>query len=121
MREIKMAIRRLHRAASAGEVDVIPVLVRAGADVNATNKDGATPLHRAASAGEVDVIPVLVQAGADVNARGGNGGFTPLHLAAHNGNLEAISVLIQAGADVNVTDKYNYKPIRYLPHLEIGE
>lgn len=71
------------RCASLGHVDCLRLLIRAGANVNCTNKSRATPLHNAAVPQthrcDVEVIELLVNAGANVNA-GNLGGMTPLRL-----------------------------------------
>ena len=101
----------LHAAAGVGNAEVIPVLVQAGADVNAkVNNTGSTPLYFAAQFGRVEVIPALVKAGANVNAKADKG-FTPLHAAAGKGNTEMISVLIKVGADVNAKAKFGVTPL----------
>jgi hypothetical protein len=63
----------LHRAASKGDCEWIRTELTAGADVNAKDRDGATPLHRAAIAGHVDACRLLIASGADVEARDVNG------------------------------------------------
>ena len=44
------------------------VLVEAGADVNAVEKDGTTPLYAATFGEYTDIVKALIEAGADVNA-----------------------------------------------------
>lgn len=97
----------------AGDLDVLALLLHAGADVNATDGDGFTPLHGVAdlwpgdSAYSLATARVLVQAGADPDASG-RGGRTPLHAAAEAlwgreepAVPEMLSLLVEAGADVN--------------------
>ena len=57
----------LHWAAKRGVVSVAIVLVSAGADLYAVNRDERTPLHNAAMYGRPDVIKFLVKAGVDVD------------------------------------------------------
>ena len=85
--------------------EVIRLLLKAGADVNAKDEYGNTPLHPAAAGSTPEVISVLLKAGADVNAKDDEWGSTPLHNAAlQNENPEVMSVLLKAGADVNAKD-----------------
>jgi ankyrin repeat protein len=52
----------LHLASSDGNVNVVRVLLDAGAIVDATNIDGYTPLHYASSDGHVNMARVLLDA-----------------------------------------------------------
>ena len=84
------------RGDSAG----VRLLLRQGADVNASQADGMTALHWAATRGEADMARMLVSAGARVEALTRNGNYTPLHLAARAGRAAAVTVLLRGGADV---------------------
>ena len=55
----------LHWAISFNK-EAIPLLLEAGADVNAADRDGNTPLHWAIREGAKEVVPLLLEAGADV-------------------------------------------------------
>ncbi len=59
----------LHRAVKNGEVEVVKVLVRRGAKIDALGPYRATPLHFAALYGKAEVARILVANGADVWAR----------------------------------------------------
>ena len=54
----------LHGAAQAGDHELVEILVRAGADLNATDGDGKTPLMLAAIAGSQPTVSILLQLGA---------------------------------------------------------
>lgn len=83
----------LRQAAYAGKVDVIAALSKAGADVNAKDKEyGWTALHVAAKKGKVNAIAALIKAGAVVNAKN-NGGRTALDLAIQEGQTDTIQLL----------------------------
>lgn len=59
----------LHLAAMVGNVEIVDMLVEAGARVNARLPDGSTPLHSAARAGNRDAVRHLLKAGADAGAK----------------------------------------------------
>lgn len=54
----------LHWAAAAGAADIVPLLVRAGAAVDAGDAYDETPLGYAADAGQPDAVKALLAAGA---------------------------------------------------------
>lgn len=94
----------LSRAAGCEScLDLLQLLIAAGADVNHTGSDGATPLYRACTAFYTDGARVLVESGADVNAATREG-ETPLMNAALGNHAEMIKILLNAGADVNAVD-----------------
>lgn len=65
----------LSRAAGCEScLDLLRLLIAAGADVNHTDADGCTPLYRACTAFNTEGARLLVEGGADVNAAGSGGG-----------------------------------------------
>ena len=74
------------------EPDLVPLLVDAGADVNATEGGGMTPLHYAAADGLGPLVSVLLDAGADASATD-ESGKTPLDWALEYGDSETIALL----------------------------
>jgi len=90
----------LHHAAAFGAVDIMTLLMDAGADVNARNKRGSTALHWAIH--DEARVRLLLSRGANVNGRQIEG-RTPLYQAASLGNGNAILRLLLAnGADPNL-------------------
>jgi hypothetical protein len=70
-------------AAMVGNAEIVRLLVKYKANVQATDTLKRTPLHLGALWGHAQVVQVLVQAKADVNAQDGvDYTRTPLHLAA---------------------------------------
>src|SRR5688572_30546936 len=65
------------------QVRMIEVLLKAGADIHARDKNGATPLHRAVRTRCADAVNLLLIAGSDVTLRN-KPGSTPFHLAVQN-------------------------------------
>jgi ankyrin repeat protein len=90
-------------AASAKQLEIFNELIKAGADVNATNPLKQTPLICAASAPEdiaVPMIEALLKAGAKVD-HVDKSGNTALLAAAFQKSSKVVKLLAQAGADVN--------------------
>ena len=72
----------LYVAAQEGKEAVVRPLIEAGADVNKTKDNNATPLYIAAQEGYETVVRALIEVGADIN-KAINDGRTPLVVAAH--------------------------------------
>ena len=97
---------------TARRLEVIQLLLDAGATTYAKNEDGLTPLHLAAGHHwDPEVVDTLLLAGAFVDPRAENDA-TPLHFAAaFNGNAEVTRLLLDAGADTNVQDTGGLTPL----------
>jgi ankyrin repeat protein len=78
----------------------VTALLKAGAEVNAREKDGTTALYWAAQKNDLEIGTALVRARADVKAAT-RYGLTPLQVACLNGSAAFIELLLNAGADVN--------------------
>ena len=59
----------LHYAAESGHLDIMQVLLEAGADVNARTDHGGTALMSAALQGQAETVKILLDNGAGVNAK----------------------------------------------------
>uniref|UniRef100_A0A8C6P991 Euchromatic histone-lysine N-methyltransferase 2 n=1 Tax=Nothobranchius furzeri TaxID=105023 RepID=A0A8C6P991_NOTFU len=97
----------LHAAAQRGLLEVCYMLVQAGANVDAKDKDMRTPLLEAVINNHIDVARYLIQNGACEDD-----GYTGLHHAAKLGNLEIVNMLLETGqVDVNAQDTGGWTPI----------
>lgn len=65
------------------QVQVIELLIKAGADIHAADKNGATPLHRAVRTRCAAAVNCLLRAGGDATLQN-KPGSTPFHLAVQN-------------------------------------
>lgn len=94
----------LMQAAMYGDAALLGYLLDHGAEVNATNDDGATALMRAA--GDYDKVNVLLERGAKVDAKSALG-RTPVLIAANfPGNTRTVKLLIERGANVKDQDPF---------------
>jgi len=94
----------LHWAAERGDAAMTTALLKAGAKVTPTTRNGGyTPLHIAARSGNGAVVQALLAAGAS-HAVLTTTGVTALHLAAQSGDVASVNALIAKKADVNVRE-----------------
>jgi len=100
----------LHRAASANHVEMVKLLLRHGANVDAEDNSENSPLHRAIYSGHGEVARLLIEAGADAQARN-HAGNTPVQMAAFAGLPEVIKLLVEAGSPVNLQDQVEDTPL----------
>lgn len=106
----------LEIASEIGDLDIIQLLLRYGADVNARGLDYPTPLQSAMHKGKIELIQLLLDSGADVNVKAGHYGWrecnwpgcypnvedrTALQRAVEVCSIEVIQLLLRYGAGVN--------------------
>jgi ankyrin repeat protein len=95
----------LHWAARDSNLKAIRLLLKAGADVNASNRYGVTPLSLAVTSGDLATVKELLKAGADAK-RALVEGETVLMTAARTGNAKIVRALIAHGADLEARESY---------------
>ncbi len=95
----------LHWAAEVGDMEMVGVLLSAGARVQGVTRLGDyTPLHLASKAGNEGIVGRLLDAGADASAFTTTGEVTPLHFAAASGSAASVEALLDHGAVVNARE-----------------
>mgnify|MGYP003642085741 FL=1 len=92
----------LHWASYHDNVDIVGLLLGAGANVNATTDLGVTPLWLAAENGNAAMVEKLLAAGADANVAL-HSSETILMTATLAGNAEVVDQLLAAGAQPNLS------------------
>lgn len=85
-------------AAGKGHMDVVKLLVQAGADIHAQRDTGGTMIHASATP---ELIEYFLGAGLDINAL--DTGRTSPYLRAEGGDLDGIRCLMKHGADPTIT------------------
>lgn len=103
----------------ANNVEVVQLLVGAGADMNEVSSGGHWVLNGAAEEGDATFSRQLLELGADPNTS--HLGRTALHAAVAEDHLEIVSLLLQHGADVNAADLDGYTPLSNVKSLECLE
>ena len=91
----------LLEAAKSGDKNALRTLIQRGANVNATEADGATALQWASYGDDLDAAELLLRAGAKVNAAN-DLGATPLWAACQNGSQAMVQRLLAAGVNPNI-------------------
>ncbi|KAL3492156.1 ankyrin repeat-containing domain protein [Aspergillus germanicus] len=95
-RDDPASVSALHRAVSAGKVDTVRILLRAGADLEESDAVSGTPLCLAAERGFCAVVEVLVEAGAVLDSPFSEGvALTPLLRAAEGGHGAVAEYLLR--------------------------
>src|SRR6185436_20174040 len=102
---------------AARQVRMIEVLLKAGADLHARDKNGATPLHRAVRTRCAAAVKSLLNAGGDVTLQN-KPGSTAFHLAVQNtgrggsgaekakaAQREIIEAFLERGASPTLKDR----------------
>ena len=107
----------LHAATEHNLLEIVTILVTAGASPNLRDDEENTPLHWAfITKGHADgaaVAAALIDAGANLDAVN-QSGLTPLHIAAGKGHLVGTEILIALSCQVDVPSlAQNETPIFY--------
>ena len=100
-------------------------LVKAGADLHETDKNGVTPLHHAVRFRNPAAVETLLRLGAAVNQTCKRSGSTALHRAVTSTGApstagkqaqarEIIEILLRYGADPGIKNKLGKKPADYV-------
>lgn len=82
----------LHSATAGNYTNIARMLVENGANVNVTQKAGATPLHSAAQNGNLELLILLLENGGEFNIRM-EGGKLPADLAREKGFDDIADIL----------------------------
>ena len=93
-------------------IDLLPIFLERGVNVNATDNRGRTALiFQTENMCFKDIVKGLVKAGADINVSD-NQGNTALYYALRYGNQEVARFLIKKGADYNHTNNKGESPVQ---------
>ncbi|XP_076459726.1 ankyrin repeat domain-containing protein 54-like [Babylonia areolata] len=102
--------KRLHKAASDNQYDVVVELLESGVDPCCCDNKQRSALHFAASQGNELIVKALLDKGANPNSRDILGN-TPMHLAAITGHVPVVTLLLKAGTDIKSMDKNGRTPL----------
>jgi uncharacterized protein len=94
-------------AAGRGSVQMVDMLLAAGADVHAVDSSlGASALHKAAQSGVVDVARLLLARGAFIDLQSATVGHTPLIDAVWSKKPAMVAFLLERGASIAIRTHY---------------
>jgi ankyrin repeat protein len=77
----------LHHAAKAGDLKLVQLMIKKGADVNAVGSRGAKPLTEAVNKCHPQIVKILIEKGAEVNPKNPGPGDVPLIQAVSQGSM----------------------------------
>ena len=111
--------KALANVCSAGNVDLLQYLIRAGAEPNVLTDDGERPLFKALRGSHLACVRMLLANGADPNGRSEwtLGGRSALHVACDKGmnwrlvDPAAIPLLLSYGAEVSARNRDRSTPL----------
>jgi ankyrin repeat protein len=109
----------LHVSSRLGHVEIIRLLLKRGADIEARDDSGRSPLDRVAQEGHVELAHVLLEHGADANAQEEEK-CTPLYWASFAGQLAVAQVLLSHGTDVAAECRDNQTPLHVARDGEVA-
>jgi ankyrin repeat protein len=111
----KDGVAALHYAAGRGELSMMKVLIKNGANVNIKNNYiGNTPLHYAVGKGNIEIFKCLINNNANINVKNKNGS-TILHQTSDNDkeHIELGKFLIVNGMNVNAKSNVGATPLHH--------
>lgn len=110
----------LMKAIEAKNLNMMQMLINAGASVNAKSSYGNTAIKRAVYSNNREALQILLDANVDVDAQDRDG-HTPLMLAAISQNKEIIKRLLSKGADPNIQNVIGVKALMLAQYANENE
>eukprot|EP00111_Clytia_hemisphaerica_P024707 TCONS_00072807-protein len=104
---------RFYRKTDDADENVIEILLKHGADIDAKDSFHYTPLQYAAVSGNVDALRILLNHFKENIEHADPSGVTALHSTCLKGEVECALLLIQNGAKVFQTDNKKMNAIHY--------
>ena len=96
-------VTALAMASRCGQVEVVRLLLEARADMHLACRHGTAALSMASAVGYVEVVRVLLEAGAHVDLANRRGD-TALIRASHHGQAEVLRLLLEAGTHIDMAN-----------------
>lgn len=97
-------------AAGCGNIQIIDVLIRKGAEIQTFDKSGANAIYYAARHGHVETLKFLHEKKCPLDNQD-KSGETALHVAARYGNVDVVQYLCSIHANPDLTDREQETPL----------
>jgi len=109
----------LSASVSLRSLPIMQALLKAKANPNQEDDEGATPLQLAAQQNFADEIKALIEGKANPDIQFQEDGFTALHMAAQGNNVDAIKALIEGKANpqIQLDEKHGFTAL----HVAVNE
>jgi ankyrin repeat protein len=104
----------IHWAVISNNYEIVELLIKANADINARDRDQLTPLILATNNGNYEITKLLIQNGANVNVRD-RMNSSSLHYACLRSHFDIAHYLIINGSSSYKIKPFNiFSPLKYL-------
>lgn len=100
----------LHYAAYDNDLELLSILIKKGAKIEAQDEFGLTPLHRAAYWNNIEAVQFLIESGADLTVTD-NCGSTVLHQAVLGSALDVVRFLLTQKINTHVLNIDGLTPL----------
>lgn len=97
---------------SVGSVEILQILLQAGADLQGRNGKGGNLLHHSTAMGQVELLQELLKLGLPLDSAD-ECGCQALHYAAARGHAELIETLLALGASADASSRSGVRPLHY--------
>ncbi|XP_034026700.1 death-associated protein kinase 1 isoform X1 [Thalassophryne amazonica] len=97
-------------AAGGGNIQIIEVLMKKGAEIQAHDKSGANAIYYAARHGHVETLKFLHEKKCRLDVQD-KSGETALHVAARYGNVDVVTYLCSTRANPDLADREQETPL----------
>lgn len=91
-------------------LEIMKLLINAGADVNQRDNYGKSLIYQATYNTKIDIMKFLLSKNANINLKN-NIGYTPLHLAVNLSDFDSLNLLLDHGADIDAKDNDGISPL----------
>eukprot|EP00057_Strongylocentrotus_purpuratus_P031361 XP_784379.3 PREDICTED: E3 ubiquitin-protein ligase MIB2 isoform X1 [Strongylocentrotus purpuratus] len=101
----------LHLAAYQGHLQIVELLIKNGAKLNAKDDEGDTALANAVLQDNQRIVKYLLDHGADPNTKDVEGGRSPLHIGVSKNHTQCVRLILGKGGNPNAQDNVGNTPL----------